>query len=391
VGHLESKSINDLEKDETLLKSVKQQNEKQKEHAKLMVAHGSDKQTFLFARKLVPYIRETGMKMEKTINTFKTMSVGIDETGDLSKSISSLGSTIKITTKPCNISFKTCKQQQAQTISAYPGRAPLKSLILKRKINLITMDSRVKDIIVTGMTSTDNNKLLLSNCTFNTSILVLDDDARYLERFPSRHLPWDIAMIPGKHVAVATFESQKQSFFDVDRIREIESRLNYGSSPHCGRGITVTQSDMIIIGSSSAIAIIDVQCAENVGRQTFSSISFPDIKGIIEYLHMRDNGDMYLSNGEDVYCVKLDGTIVFKYSSENLKTPQKIATDQNGIVYIVGKDSNNVHRITPDGRFIDHILDNDLKQPQAICFNKNYTKCYVTSNNGKSLFLYDCN
>jgi hypothetical protein len=38
VGHLESKSINDLEKDETLLKSIKQQNEKQKEHAKLMVA-----------------------------------------------------------------------------------------------------------------------------------------------------------------------------------------------------------------------------------------------------------------------------------------------------------------------------------------------------------------
>ena len=110
-----------------------------------------------------------------------------------------------------------------------------------------------------------------------------------------------------------------------------------------------------------------------------------------DYLHMRDNGDMYLSNGEDVYCVKLDGTIVFKYSSENLKTPQKIATDQNGIVYIVGKDSNNVHRITPDGRFIDHILDNDLKQPQAICFNKNYAKCYITSNNGKSLFLYDCN
>ena len=62
AGHLESKSINDLEKDEALLKSV-QQSEKQEEHAKLMVAHGSDKQTFLLMRKLVPYIRQTGMKI----------------------------------------------------------------------------------------------------------------------------------------------------------------------------------------------------------------------------------------------------------------------------------------------------------------------------------------
>ena len=66
------------------------------------------------------------------------------------------------------------------TISTYSGIVPLKSLTLKRKVNLITMDSRVKDIIVTGMTCTNNNKLLLSNCTFNTSILVLDDDAKYL-------------------------------------------------------------------------------------------------------------------------------------------------------------------------------------------------------------------
>ena len=87
AGHLESKSINDLEKDEALIKSV-QQSEKQEEHAKLMVAHGSDKQTFLLMRKLVPYIRQTGKKIEKTMQTFKTMSVGIDETGDLSKSIS---------------------------------------------------------------------------------------------------------------------------------------------------------------------------------------------------------------------------------------------------------------------------------------------------------------
>jgi hypothetical protein len=385
VGHLESKSINDLEKDETLLKSVQQENEKQKEHAKLMVAHGSDKQTFLFVRKLVPYIRETGMKIEKTIQTFKTMSVGIDEPSDLSKLISSLGSTIKITTKPCNIPFKIFKQQQAQMISAYPGIAPMKSLTLKRKVNLITMDSKIKDIIVTGMTCTDNNKLLLSNCTFNTSILVLDDDAKYLKSIPSWHLPWDIAMIPGKNVAVATFSSQVQSFFDVDKMRLMKTKRTNEKLVYGGRGIIVTQSDMILLGLSSAISILNIEGEE------YSSIRFPDINGFIDYLHMRDNGDIYLSNGEDVYCVKLDGTIVFKYSSENLKTPQKIATDQNGIVYIVGKDSNNVHRITSDGRFIDHILDNDLKQPQAICFNKNYTKCYVTSNNGKFLFLYDCN
>ena len=262
------------------------------------------------------------------------------------------------------------------TISTYSGIVPLKSLTLKRKVNLITMDSRVKDIIVTGMTCTNNNKLLLSNCTLNTSILVLDDDAKYLKSIPSWHLPWDIAMIPAKNVAVATFGSQVECFFDVDKMRLMKTKRTNEKLVYGGRGITVTQSDMILLGLSSAISILDV------AGQEYSSIRFPDIKGSIDYLHMRDNGDIYLSNGEDVYCVKLDGTIVFKYSSENIRTLQKIATDQNGIVYIVGKNSNNVHRITPDGRFIDQILDNDLKQPQAICFNRNYAKCYITSNNG---------
>ena len=86
----------------------------------------------------------------------------------------------KFTTKPCNILFKTCKQRQAQTISAYPSIVPLKSLTLKRKVNLISMVSGVKDIMVTGMTCTNNNKLLLSSCTHYTNILVLNDTGQYL-------------------------------------------------------------------------------------------------------------------------------------------------------------------------------------------------------------------
>ena len=103
------------------------------------------------------------------------------------------------------------------TISTYSGIVPLKSLTLKRKVNLITMDSRVKDIIVTGMTCTNNNTLLLSNCTFNTSILVIDDDAKYIKSIPSWHLSWDIAMIPANNVVVATFGSQVQCFLTLTK------------------------------------------------------------------------------------------------------------------------------------------------------------------------------
>ena len=172
----------------------------------------------------------------------------------------------------------------------------MESLTLKRKpkVNLITMDSRVKDIIVTGMTCTDS-KLLLSNCTFNTSILVLDDDAKYLQSIPSWHLPWDIAMIPGKNVAVATFQSQPIYFFGVDKMRLMKTKRTNETPVYGGRGITVTQSDMVLLGLSSAISILDVEGEE------YSSIRFPDIKGFIDYLHMRDNGDNYMSNGEDVY------------------------------------------------------------------------------------------
>jgi hypothetical protein len=122
--------------------------------------------------------------------------------------------------------------------------------------------------MVTGMTCTSDNKLLLSNCGNDNCIHVFDDNGQYLRDIPSSGvLSWDIAMIPGKNVAVATFASQGTCFFDVDRMREIKERKT-----RWGRAITVAQSDMLLLGSSSTILILDVE------GKTQSSISFPDIE-----------------------------------------------------------------------------------------------------------------
>jgi streptogramin lyase len=57
-----------------------------------------------------------------------------------------------------------------------------------------------------------------------------------------------------------------------------------------------------------------------------------------------------------LYCIKPDGEEVFTYSSPDLRGTMGVTTDNHGNVYIVGRYSNNIHRLRPDGTFIDIIL-----------------------------------
>ena len=92
-----------------------------------------------------------------------------------------------------------------------------------------------------------------------------------------------------------------------------------------------------------------------------------------------------------MYCIQPDGEEVFTYNSPDLRGAWGITTDNHDNVYIVGHDSNNIHRLRPDGTFIDIILkeEDNIDDPRTCCFNRNYRKLYVVNKFGRGISVFN--
>ena len=92
-----------------------------------------------------------------------------------------------------------------------------------------------------------------------------------------------------------------------------------------------------------------------------------------------------------MYYAKPDGEDVFTYTSSDLRGTMGVTTDNHGNVYIVGRYSNNIHRLRSDGTFIDIILkeEDNTKYPLTCCFNRNYRKLYVLNHSGGVISVFD--
>ncbi|CAG2226883.1 unnamed protein product [Mytilus edulis] len=86
-----------------------------------------------------------------------------------------------------------------------------------------------------------------------------------------------------------------------------------------------------------------------------------------------------------------DKSLIHKPIIATMDTPTDICSDDNGHIYVSGQGSNNIHRLTKEGKVIDIPLHSHhgIKQPVAICFNQTYTKLYIVNEWGKSVLVFD--
>ena len=130
-----------------------------------------------------------------------------------------------------------------------------------------------------------------------------------------------------------------------------------------------------------AIKLHTVQTSETnikhyscVSGQNHFTISTPGIKRY----------DMY---EEDMVEVNEIANVEFP----TLRVTSDIRSDDYGDIYVSGQYSNNVHRLTEDGKMIDIPLSSQhgIKYPVAMCLNRNYTKLYIANEWGKSVMVFN--
>ena len=78
-------------------------------------------------------------------------------------------------------------------------------------------------------------------------------------------------------------------------------------------------------------------------------------------------------NTNTVTCCDLHGTIHWEFKDESvLQNPRRITVDNNGNVYVVRCDSNNVVVISPDGERHRQLLSikDGLKNPRVLDYDR---------------------
>ena len=104
-------------------------------------------------------------------------------------------------------------------------------------------------------------------------------------------------------------------------------------------------------------------------------------------------GDIYCTDyiGSNVYVINFEGLARTLYSSKDLKFPLGLDVDDStGNIYVAGKDSNNIHRISGDGNTSNIILtkEDGIDCPFGVSFENVTRQLMVINNKGRSINIY---
>ena len=89
-----------------------------------------------------------------------------------------------------------------------------------------------------------------------------------------------------------------------------------------------------------------------------------------------------------VITIDRNGSVIWKYVSQNLDSPWGVCTDSRCNVFVSGESSENVVQLGPDGILLGEIVSRvySLRRPRAVCFDNVQRKLIVAYRNEIHVF-----
>jgi hypothetical protein len=231
------------------------------------------------------------------------------------------------------------------------------------------------------MVADKDDNLILADKSF---LRMYSKDGKYVKECKLGGDAWDISYHTKSGRIVLAFRSNGIQFVDnfIAQRKITVKNMNYCAS------VTWVKDNVYVSGSDSngggGINILDSN-GRHISR--LSNISTTRVW----YIHHRDN-NIYYTDYYKVYCIKEDGSNVFTFSSPDLKGPDGIDTDRQGNIYVVGRGSNNILRLSPDGQNSDIIMkmEDGISVPVTLCFSRDFKKLFVSDERGTQVVVYNC-
>ncbi|XP_052072736.1 uncharacterized protein LOC127710814 [Mytilus californianus] len=323
---------------------------------------GSDLHVFLLLHELQPIVSEENCCLENIVPNLSEPRLIFLEPNQNFVEGKWLGS-VTIKEEKSGLQYCPSKHMQAQIISAP------KSFKLCDRIGLKNGD-------VTGLTTDSNDNLVI---TSRDRLLSYSKNGKYINECKLGSDAWDVSFhSTSGNVVVALQENgiQLVNNFTPGRVVKCKNAVFGVSSGNENIFVGDTKGNLHIFSSE-----LRHLKALKFGRDDFY------------YVHYRRN-KIYISEpiSDVVHCINDDGSPIFNFTSSTLEMPNCIATDRPGNVYVVGRDSNNIHRLSKNAKKSEVVLgpEDGLKDPSAICFSKDYSKLFLSNEDGASVYVYEC-
>ena len=335
--------------------------------------NGSEKQIFRLMKTLETGLSQKSEDLEKLISSLTFPQLVFKESNLLSK-METIGS-VSIETSPSDMNYQPSKALQAQS----------KNRAIKPAIqNKFEFDSKKPfkckhDVYITGIGVTRADHLLLCNNS-STDVMVLSHDGKQLNNISLEGRPWGIVVVPDKQEAIVTLPMYK--FIQIVNTTTMRADQKIMVPVGC-IGITLIDND-IVLGNSGVIYII------NREGQCLNTIKVG--KGMMFSLYCGKDKTLYCCDRDNntLYGMKQDGTIMFSFSSGDIRGPIGVAAAGNGNLYVTAWRSNNVHCFTPDGKHKGIMLKkgDGLNQPYVIAVSKQSSKIFIVNFREKSVLRF---
>ena len=340
-----------------------------KQELEFLKDHGSNNQLFLTLRKQITIIQKTENKIHDMTSAINEIDMEFEEIKNVN--IETIGSLSQIT-RPCPIKYKSMKVQHHQV--EQDRRQTLTEFIKEDEVNL----KRGEQYCLTDMAVTSDNKLLLCNyLRSHPKVYIYKDYKTYEDKISFTSKPRCITLVPCTDKAVVTLPWEDSIQFINTTNNTKDNKINIREWCY---GVTAVK-DKIYIGVRSNVLILNTD-GSRVRDITTDGVNY-------NLLYNERNDQLLLRQEDRLCCINLDGHVIYRY---DISGQPGLAVDQQGHVYISGRYSHDIHRLSPDGTFRDIVLSkhDGVDRPEGITFNNDFTKLFIINRLGKTVLVYSC-
>ncbi|XP_071179149.1 uncharacterized protein [Mytilus edulis] len=372
LSNVKTRNLDELRKQITEISELHDSVQERGHELEFLKDHGSNNQLFLKLREQGKVVQNVVKRVQEMTTSYKTMHVKFEKSADID--LKSIGS-ISVCKEATNVPYSLVKLQQAQV---QPERV---ILTFKREITeqLQLTDKRIfSDLAITA----DDTMFLCNSGVPKIYVYRINlEGMKYINTLSLPSQPCGISILTGTNQAVITLPYQHYVQFINTKSLTLDKTIKVGA--YC-YGITTT-ADIIVVGRLKEIIIF------KHNGERIRSISLNDQLPhyVVSSLNYNLNTDsiVYRKNGM-ISNIQVDGTVLYHYA---VSAGSGLAVDTQGHIYLSVCDESKIQRLLPDGRFRDVVLTekDGIEKPYAIAFNENYTKFYVTNNNGL-MQIYNC-
>ncbi|KAL3864937.1 hypothetical protein ACJMK2_006580 [Sinanodonta woodiana] len=215
---------------------------------------------------------------------------------------------------------------------------------------------------------------------YNSRCYLLDSLFCNISSYSFLSMPWSIRISDAEEVVVSLRDHNQIQFLSVKDntirpTRMIKTRLPCFGIDVAGKG------SIVVSGPNFAKRKCYWSVINDRGEET-SYHEYWDRAWSNSYIALNElKTRVYISTyvTDSLFCFDIAGSLLFIYNPDNLKGSYGITLDMDDNVYVLGRNSKNIHQLSPDGAVLQILTAGLPKCPVAITYNRSKNQLLLTN------------